>query len=101
MILGLQVTLLMVFLLPPTCLPWYAIGLLAISVLRPRGWCVVLTGALGLFYMLRYLDYQGWPAGWMTAIRTLEHGIVWLCLTVAVIRKVHAMKKAPRPLISM
>ncbi len=101
LIQGLQVTLLMVFLLPPTCLPWYVIGLLAISVLRPRGWCVVLTGALGLFYMLRYLDYQGWPDGWLTAVRTLEHGIVWLSVTIALLRGLFAMKRAPAAMISM
>ncbi len=93
---AMQTTLLAWFLFAPTCLPWYVVGLLAISVLRPRGWCVVLTGSLGLFYLLRYFDGQDQPAGWQHGVQLVEHGAVWIWLAGTALKQVFAIKDGPR-----
>lgn len=96
LVLCMQTTLLCWFLLSPACFPWYIVGLVALCALRPRAWCVVLTGALGLFYVLRYADYCGWPEKWQFAVRLFEHGVIWTSLAAAVLRRVPAIKEAPR-----
>lgn len=67
-------------LLAPTFFPWYLVGLLAISTLRPRGWAVVLTGAAGLYYLLRHVEAQNWAATWQYATLAVEHGLIWAWL---------------------
>ncbi len=96
LVLCMQTSLLCWFLLSPACFPWYVVGLVALCVLRPRGWCVVLTGALGLFYLLRHIDYRGWPENWQLAVQLFEHGVIWTTLAAAVLRRVPAIKEAPR-----
>lgn len=96
LVLCVQTSLLCWFLLSPACFPWYAVGLVALCVLRPRGWCVVLTGALGIFYLLPHVDYQGWPENWQLALQLLEHGVIWTSLAAAVLRRVPAIEHAPR-----
>lgn len=83
LIQAMQITMLAWFLLAPACFPWYAVGLVAVSVIRPRSWCIVLTGSFGLFYLVRYLDYQNAGPGWQVAVGVIEHGSVWLWLAVA------------------
>ncbi len=96
LVLCMQTSLLCWFLLSPACFPWYVVGLIALCVLRPRAWCVVLTGALGMFYLLRHADYRGWPENWQLAVRFFEHGVIWTTLAAAVLRRVPAIKEAPR-----
>ena len=92
----MQTSLLCWFLLSPACFPWYVVGLVALCVLRPRGWCVVLTGALGMFYLVRHVDYRGWPENWQFAIQFFEHATIWIALAIAAFRPVPAIKGASR-----
>ncbi len=80
LVASMQLTLLTWFLFLPAAYPWYAIGLIAISVLRPRPWVIILSGAFGLYYLHFWVDYQGLPATWHTWIVVIEHGVVWASL---------------------
>lgn len=80
LIRAVQATLLTWLLFAPACFPWYAVGLIAISVLRPRGWVVILTGALGLAYLSDYWEHQTAPESWRVAVRVVEHGAIWVGL---------------------
>ena len=77
-----QVSLLCWFLLLPTAYPWYAVGLLAVSALRPRPWVVVLSGAFGMYYLIFLYDYRDYPAYWELWTRGVEHGLVWLSILI-------------------
>ncbi len=69
----------------PAAYPWYAIGLLAISTLRPRVWVVALSGAFGLYYLIFLYDYRDFPSEWKVATQGVEHGIVWLAVLVTIV----------------
>jgi hypothetical protein len=82
LVLAFQTALLGWFLFTPAAYPWYAIGLLAVSTLRPRLWAVVLSGAFGLYYLLFLFEYREYPPYWATYTQALEHGLVWLAVVV-------------------
>jgi hypothetical protein len=69
------------FLIIPTSFPWYAIPVCVLVLatgnrsLFPVG--VVLSGALGAYYLSFYYEYHGYPAIWWTATRTIEHLGIW------------------------
>ena len=73
----LQVTLLGWFLLLPAVFPWYAIGLIAVSTINPKGVIVVLSGVLGMYYLLFMIGYREYPEYWRTIIQLIEHGLIW------------------------
>lgn len=79
-ILAIQATLLAWFLFLPAAFPWYAASLLAVSALRPRPWFFVLSIVFGLYYVRAYVTYHDMHQVWMTWIRVVEHGSVWLAL---------------------
>lgn len=80
LILAIQGTLLAWFLFLPAAFPWYATSLLAVSALRPRPWVFVLSIVFGLYYVRAHVTYHDMPQVWMTWIRVVEHGSVWLAL---------------------
>ena len=81
-IAAVQQSLLVWFLFIPAVYPWYAIGLIAVSALRPRVWVLALSGLWGLYYMLFYYEYNEMPDAWNTWTRALEHGLLWLAIGV-------------------
>ena len=76
------------FLLLPAVFPWYAIGLIAVSALRPKGVIVLLSCTLGMYYLLFMIDYRGYPSHWRGVVQSIEHGLIWgwiliiLCLKI-------------------
>jgi hypothetical protein len=82
LIAAIQATLLCWFLFLPAAFPWYAVGLLAVSALRPRPWVLVLSGAFGLYYLLFLCEYRDYGEHWKVIIQTVEHGLVWLTLAL-------------------
>ena len=97
-----QWPLLTALLLAPAFFPWYLVGLLAISVLRPRSWAVVLTGACGLYYLLRHVEAQGYAPAWQYATLAVEHGLIWAWLAGSAGRAIFLQKRGghsePAPL---
>ncbi|GMV91852.1 MAG: hypothetical protein AMXMBFR82_16300 [Candidatus Hydrogenedentota bacterium] len=83
LVAAVQWTYLAWFLFLPAAYPWYAIGLIAVSVVRPRLWVVVLSGAFGLYYLHFWIDYHEFPATWHAWTALIEHGAVWTSLAVA------------------
>lgn len=79
---ALQVALLTWFLFLPAAYPWYAVGLIAVSVLRPRPWVVVLSGAFGLYYFHFWIDYHELGSVWHGWTVLVEHGTVWAAIGV-------------------
>ncbi|MCP4642551.1 MAG: hypothetical protein GY851_19055 [bacterium] len=79
---ALQTSLLCWFLFLPAAYPWYAIGVLALSALRPRPWAIVLSGAFGLYYLLFLYGYRNYGPAWKLATQAMEHGLVWVALIV-------------------
>jgi len=75
-----QAALLLWLLVMPASFPWYAIGLLAISTMRPRLWTVVLPGAMGLYYANFLFTYRGYAEAWRYAALALQHGAIWLSI---------------------
>ncbi|MCL4694346.1 MAG: hypothetical protein KJ060_17785, partial [Candidatus Hydrogenedentes bacterium] len=84
LVAALQWTLLAWFLFLPAAYPWYAIGLIVVSVLRPRLWAVVLSGAFGLYYVHFWIDYHEFPASWHAGTVLIEHGAVWTTLAFGI-----------------
>ncbi len=79
---AVQRSLLVWFLFIPAVFPWYAIGLIAVTALRPRAWLLILSGLWGLYYMLFYYEYNDMPETWNTGTRALEHGLLWIAIGV-------------------
>jgi hypothetical protein len=77
---AMQWTLVIWLLVMPAVYPWYAVGLVALSVLRPRWWLVVLSGALALYYVRFLVPYREWDPRAGLAARIVEHGVLWLAL---------------------
>lgn len=83
---AVQVSLLWWFLLLPTCFPWYVVGLVAVSVLRPKSWVVVLTGVLGLYYVVQYAGYRPEVPLSQGLIQLIEHGVIIFWLLFEIVR---------------
>ena len=79
---ALQVSLLAWFLLIPTSFPWYAVGLIAITACRPRMSVILLSGCWGLYYLLFFLEYNHFPELWISGIKAIEHGLIWLAILI-------------------
>ena len=79
---AVQRSLLAWFLFIPAVFPWYAIGLIAVTALRPRAWLLILSGLWGLYYMLFYYEYNDMQDTWSTGTRALEHGLLWIAIGV-------------------
>lgn len=72
--------LLVWFLLIPTPFPWYALPILGLTTVLPVAvWAVsvVMSGALGLYYLSFYFEYHGHPAVWWAWTRGVEHALIW------------------------
>jgi alpha-1,6-mannosyltransferase len=76
MIRAMVWTLLVWFLTLPMVFPWYAIGLLTLCTVQPRLWSVVLSGMLGLYYMLFYNEYNGVSGATTVVVKAVEHAVV-------------------------
>lgn len=76
-----QAVLLAWFLFLPIAYPWYATALLATCALRPRPWACVLSISFCLYY-LPYLNLMRYPFVCGVAVRSVEHGAVWLTLAL-------------------
>ncbi|MCP4644347.1 MAG: hypothetical protein GY851_28145 [bacterium] len=85
LVLAFQTALLGWFLFTPAAYPWYAVGLLAVSTLRPRLWVIVLSGAFSMYYLLFLYDYREYPPYWTTYTQVAEHGVVLLAVVVPVV----------------
>jgi len=74
----IQFTLLGWLLLLPAPYPWYATSLLAVCVLRPRVWVIVISGALAVYYYSFIHEYRAHPTSWLYFSQTIEHGAIWM-----------------------
>ena len=77
------------FLLIPSAFPWYALFLVVLLPLRPRlsGPSVatlVLSGAVGLYYLSFYYEYHEFSAVWWMMTRGVEHALIWIALAIVV-----------------
>ncbi len=79
---GMQWTLLAWLLFLPMVFPWYALGLLVLTTCRPRVWGVVLSGMLGLYYLLFFLEYGDYPECFSTLLKWVEHGVVITAVSI-------------------
>ncbi len=73
------------FLLIPSPFPWYALPLCALLPLsggasRTAPAILALCGAVSLYYFSFLYEYRAYPAHWWDLVRSLEHGVVWVCL---------------------
>jgi len=91
LITAIQYTLLGWFLLLPAPYPWYATSLLAICVLRPRLWSVVISLALATYYYSFIHEYREHAEHWLSISQAIEHGAIWLALALSFV----AAKVAP------
>ncbi len=80
-----QTILLIWFLFLPAVYPWYAVGLIAISALKPTGTVVVLSGVMGMYYLTFLISYRDYPANWNVVVQIIEHGIMWSWLIGAAV----------------
>ncbi len=84
-----QWILLFWYLTIPTPYPWYAVPLAALAVTRPNGAAsmvtVVLSGVVGLYYLNFFYEYHEYEGAWWLWTRSIEHGIIWLTLILALI----------------
>ena len=76
------------FLLIPSPFPWYALPLCALLPLtggasRATPAVLALCGTVALYYFSFLYEYRGYPAHWWSLIRSLEHGVVWMCLLLS------------------
>jgi hypothetical protein len=76
----IQYTLLGWLLLLPAPYPWYATSLIAVCVLRPRVWVIVISGALAVYYYSFIHEYRGHPDGWLYLSQAIEHGAIWMAV---------------------
>jgi hypothetical protein len=74
--------LLVWFLLIPTPYPWYAVPVVALAVTQVGAWpaTVVLSGALGLYYLSFHFEYQGHAGAWWAWTRGVEHALIWISI---------------------
>jgi hypothetical protein len=82
-----QTTLLAWILLTPASYPWYAVGLITISVVRPQPYVVVLSGAYAAYYLNFLYLYHDYPETWNSWTKAIEHGAIWLALIVPWVRR--------------
>ena len=78
------------FLLLPPAFPWYALFLVVLLPLRPQlsgpsAATLVLSGAVGLYYLSFYWEYHLFPAAWWMVTRGLEHSLIWIALAIPVL----------------
>jgi len=83
LIATIQITLLGWLLLLPAPYPWYATSLLAVCVLRPRFWAIVLSGALAVYYYSFIHEYRAHPTNWLYVSQAIEHGAIWLAVAAS------------------
>ena len=86
---ALQITLLGWLLLLPAVFPWYAVGLIAVSAVNPRGLIVLVSISLGLYYLLFLADYREYPGSWRTMIQIAEHGLIWIGILLNLRPRIH------------
>lgn len=67
------------FLVIPTPFPWYALPIVAVSVLTGSASVpvVALSGALALYYLGFFYEYHNYPPIWWALTRGIEHFILW------------------------
>jgi len=69
------------FLLIPTPFPWYAVPICAVTAANPNrlttSILVVLSGALGLYYLSFFYEYHSYSNNWWTNTRIVEHSLIW------------------------
>jgi len=84
---ALQRVLLCWLLLTPAVFPWYTVALIALLALRPTFWGVVMSGALGAYYLLFLYDYRDYPSedAWKLWTQGLEHGLIWVAVVVGTV----------------
>ena len=82
-----QIILLGWLLLLPAVFPWYAVGIIAVCVGKPRGLIVLLSSMLGLYYLLFLVDYRDYSAKWRTIIQLSEHGLIWVGVFYSLFKK--------------
>ena len=80
LIWALQTTLLGWFLFLPAAYPWYMVGLIALCALRPRGWAVVLSGVLVLYYLHFYVAYHDLDPSQKIWINGVQHLAIWIAV---------------------
>lgn len=85
LIATLQFVLLGWFLLLPAPYPWYATALIAVCVLRPQFWAVVLSGALAMYYYSFIHEYRSHPTNVLYLSHAIEHGAIWLSIAVSLL----------------
>ncbi len=85
LIATLQYILLGWFLLLPAPYPWYATALIAVSVLRPQIWTVVMSGALAIYYYSFIHEYRAHPANMLYLSQAVEHGAIWLSIAASLL----------------
>lgn len=98
---GMILIVLFWLLLTPAVYPWYAIPVLALSVLVPHRWVafpvLVLSGALGLYYLSFSFEYGQMDFRRWQAVKVLEHGIILATLLAAFLsRNAGARSVAPK-----
>ena len=67
----------------PAPYPWYATALIAVSVLRPQIWAVVLSGSLAIYYYSFIHEYRAHPTNLLHLSQAIEHGTIWLAIGVS------------------
>lgn len=86
---NLQLILLVWFLLIPAPFPWYALPLTALLVFRANPGVslatVTLSVAASLYYCSFLPEYRGYAEYWWVWLRSLEHSLIWISLSVGLV----------------
>lgn len=73
----------------PSPFPWYGVPLAALLVLRFDNAAAVatlmLSGAVALYYLVFFYEYQDYPRVWWTWTRIIEHALIWISMTLPLI----------------